>query len=187
MLLLRSKLYRELVLYWSILLLLLGWSLVATFAYFNKNDKLILIGISETDTRIITDTKDRLLQNELLNFITFFITSYYNYDSSTFSSQLDRASNLISSSLWESLKPKLIDLKTKLEEVQLKQAAEIESIDLIEQNIVDVLISITITRSDRISDYRAKLKVRLNLSQNNRNEMNPWPYEIINIDEHNLL
>lgn len=177
----KSKLYREEFLRWTLYASLLTWALSSTYLVLKKNDKLILIGVDESGTRLITDSGDRILQNELKLFFQEFLKTYYEYDDKTFPGQIELASNLMSNDLWENQKSKLLEIKEKLSKFPLRQSMEIESIELIDNQKAEALLSLSI--SSKISEKTIKLKVKMTFEKHNRNEQNPWNYQIVEVQD----
>lgn len=177
----KSKLYREEILRWTLYTSLLVWALSSTYMLLKKNDKLVLIGIDESGTRLITDTGDRILQNELKSFFQEFLKKYYEYDEKSFPDQIESASNLMSSDLWETQKSKLLNIQEKLQKYPLSQSIEIESIDMIDNQKIEAILNIKI--NSKIAVKNVKLKVKLNFEKHSRNELNPWNYQITEVQD----
>lgn len=180
----KSKLYREELLKWILIGSLLVWSLTTTFLIVQKKEKLVLIGIDDSGARVITDSNDRILQNELKSFFQSFLLNYYEYDEKTFTDQLELASNQMSSDLWNNQKPKLIELKEKLLKFPLKQTVVIDSIDLVDPQKIEALLSLHIL--SKISEKTVKIKVRLSFEKHPRSEENPWGYHITEVSDEAL-
>ena len=171
MIIFKSKLYREEIKHWILIVSLFSWASVATGFAVGKKEKTLIIGIDEAGTRIISDSKDRLLQVELKQFFKYFLDQYYTYNGETFTERLGLATELMSTELWESEKSKLFELKTKLDKVPINQFSELESIDLVDQNKVEAILRIKI--KSRLNEQIVKLKVILNFKKQERSESNP--------------
>lgn len=177
----KSKLYRDEFKHWVLIFALTLWALIASVLAVRVESKTILIGIDEAGSRLITDSNDRILQNELKNFIKTFIETFYGYDERSFSSQMGHAADLMSVELWETQKPKLLEMKEKLTKLPLSQSPEIESLDLIDGNRVEGVLELII--KSRISEQKIKLKVNLSFDKAERTETNPWGYEITEVSD----
>lgn len=153
----------------------LGANHTTTLALRNTQ-KTIVIGIDEAGSRLISDSKDRLLQVELKQFFKYFLDQYYTYNQETFTERVGLATELMSADLWEKEKNKLLDLKTKLSVTPLSQFSELENIDLVDQNKVEATLKIKI--KSRLSEQNLKLKVILNFKKQERSEANPWNFQI---------
>ena len=177
----KSKLYRDEIKHWALMFVLLAWAILASYFALRNESKTILIGIDESGSRIISETSDRILKSELKNFLKSFLENYYNYDEKNYSAQMGFAADYMSKDLWENQKPKLIEIKSKLEKVPLSQTSEIESLDLIDQNKVEGILILKV--KSKINEQIVKLKISLNFSKAPRTETNPWGYEIQEISD----
>jgi len=184
MIILKSKLYREEIKHWLLISTLIFWATFASYFALRNQSKTLLIGIDDSGARLIEAQNDRILQAELKSFLKSFLLFFYSYDEKSFDSQLESASNMMSASAWTTLKPKLLEIKSKLATTPISQTAEIESIDLIDQNKIEALLKINI--KSRISDQIVKLKVRINFNKNNRTTENPWGYEVTEVSDNVL-
>lgn len=177
----KSKLLREEIKYWLLLVCLFLWALTATVYSVSKAEKIILVGIDDVGARLITDSKDRLLQSELKNFLRSFFESYYAYDEKTFLSKIGNATEVMSDDLWQRNKDRLMELNQNLQKTPLSQSAEIESIDLIDQGKVEAILVVLI--HSRINEQRVRLKVVLEFKRNDRSEKNPWGFQITELSD----
>lgn len=177
----KSKLYREEVKHWLLIASLILWAGLASVYALKNESKTILIGIDENGSKIITDSNDRILQNELKNFLKSFLLTYYGYDEKSFSTQIELASNLMSLELWERAKPRLLEQKEKLTKFPLTQIPDIESIDMIEQGKIEAILNLSIKA--RLNEQKVKLKVRLSFMKAQRTELNPWGFEITEVSD----
>ncbi len=180
----KSKLYREEIKHWLAIGTLFIWAVLSTGYAIKKESKTILIAIDEAGSRLVTDSNDRILKNELKNFVSEFIANYYTYNENTFSDQVGRASDLMSTDLWESEKDRLMLLKKKLVENPLSQRSEIISLDLVNSDKVEGTISVTIW--SRMNEQKVKLKIGLKISKTKRTAANPWGYEIAEVKDESI-
>lgn len=178
---LKSQLFRNEIKHWLLITVLGSWAVFASFFALKNNSQTILIGIDDSGSRLITETNDRILQNELKNFIKYFVEKFYIYDDKTFADQISLASDLMSSELWDIQKPKLITIKEKLEKMPLVQLAEIESLDKIDNDRIEGLLGLTI--KSKLSEHKVKLKIILKISKSPRTEQNPWGFEITELSD----
>lgn len=177
----KSKLYREEIKHWSLILMLFLWASVASYQAFKNKEELILISVSESQTRLITESFDPGLKNEFKNFLTEFLETYYTYDEKNFSSQMDKASNLMNLDFFELQKPKLLELQAKLQSQPLVQSAEIESIDQVEPNKIEAQVNLKV--KSKLSEHNFKIKVRLALASSKRSKLNPWGFEVTEVSD----
>lgn len=176
MILFKSRLYREEILRWSLLVCLLGWAVTSTAWAWSKQEKTLLLGFDENGARVITDGRDVLLRDESLKFIKTFVSLYLNFDAANHKDQIGKAADLMSKDLWERSKEKLSEVNQKLKIEPLAQTAEIESIDLVGPDIFEVRLSVVIRQ--RLVENRVQLKMTLGIARRERTESNPWYYEV---------
>lgn len=181
MMILKSKLYREEIKHWLLIVTLFTWALSATIVVFRNSSKTILVGMDESGARIISESTDRLLRLETKQFLKFFIDHYYTYDQVTFAEQMGLSTELMSPDLWEKEKSKLIELKAKLDKNPLSQNADIENMDLVDQNKVEAILKIKIT--SRMNEKIVRLKVILEFKKQERSDKNPWNYQITELSD----
>lgn len=184
MLIFTSKLLRSEIKHWLLIASLLLWALVSTFFALKNNSKTILIGIEESGARIISESNDRILQNELKNYISHFIENYYSYDDQSFGDKISLASDLMTTSLWESQTPKLLELQEKLKSQPLTQFAEVESMDKIDSNKIEAVLNLTI--KSKLTEHKVKVKVVILYNKTKRTEQNPWGYQIEELSDATL-
>lgn len=178
---LKSQLLRNEIKHWMLVLSLSFWALLASFFALKNNAKTILIGIDDGGSRLITETNDRILQSELKNFLKYFIENFYSYNEKTFGDQISSVSDVMSPELWDSQKPKLLELKEKLEKIPLEQFAEIENLDKVDSNKIEGVLNITV--KSKLSEHKVKLKISLQFNKSTRTEQNPWGYEITELSD----
>jgi hypothetical protein len=177
----KSKLYREEIKHWILIVSLIIWSCVATALAMKNTQKTLIVGIDEAGARIISDSKDRLLQVELKQFFKYFLDQYYTYNQDTFSERIGLATELMSPELWDKEKSKLLDIKAKLEKLPLSQFSELENIDLVDQNKVEAVVKLKI--KSRLNEQNIKIKIQLNFKKHERNENNPWNFQVTELSD----
>jgi hypothetical protein len=179
--LLKSKLIRSELKHWALIVILFLWALVATvFASVNR-DKVLLVGIDDSGTRLITNQSDRLLKSELKSFLMNFFDLYYSYDEKTFLTQVGKATDLFSQDLWNQEKSKLYELNTKLQKVPLTQSFKVESIDRLEDGKIEAILLIGV--KTRLAEQHVRLKVNLTYKPTERTETNTYPYTITELTD----
>ncbi len=174
--LLKSPLYREEILRWSLIGALAFWGLSSTIWAVTKTQTTLLIAIDDNGARLVTDEHDHLIKAEAVNFIKTFIGFYLNFDSVSHRLQIGKAADLMSSELWERSKLKLFEIDKRLKVEPLSQVSEIQSIDVIRENTYEVIALVHINH--RASDSKLPLKLTIELSSRNRTQENPWAFEI---------
>lgn len=183
-LLLKSKLLRSEIKHWLLITALILWGVVATAYAFSKKEEILLIGLDDGGTRIITSQSDRLLKSELQKFILHFLDLYYSYDEKSFKTQVGMAADLFSEDFWNQEKSKLFALNEKLQKSPLTQSIQVESIDLVDDGKIEVLLSVFV--KSRLSENKVKLQILIEYKKSERSEINPWGYSIHNISERTL-
>lgn len=178
---LKSQLFRNEIKHWLLIVSLSIWALFASIFALKNNAKTILIGIDNDGSRLITETNDRILQNELKNFIKYFVERYYIYDEKTYSDQMSLASDLMSPDLWEMQKPKLLEIKEKILKIPLVQLAEIENLDKVDTDKIEGILNLII--KSKLSEHKVRLKITLKISKSIRTEQNPWGFEITELSD----
>ncbi len=181
MMILKSKLYREEIKHWLLIVALFLWAMSSTIVVFRNSSKTILVGMDESGARIISESTDRLLRLETKQFLKFFLDHYYTYDQVIFAEQMGLSTELMSPDLWEKEKSKLIELKAKLDKNPLSQTADIENMDLVDQNKVEAILKIKIT--SRMNEQIVRLKVIIEFKKQERNDKNPWNYQITELSD----
>ena len=179
--LLKSKLIRSELKHWLLVTVLLLWAVSATIFGLSKKDRVLLIGISEAGARIITDAGDGLLKVELQKFVLEFLDLYYVYDEKTYKDRAGKAADLFAESLWDEKKSEMLALNEKLQKTPLSQSMEVQSVDLLEEGKVEVLLKLHI--KSRLNEPQVMLKLGLSYELNKRSEENPWGYQITGISE----
>lgn len=180
----KSKLYREEIKHWIAIVALSLCTLISTVCALRNEPKTLVIGIDEAGSRIISDSKDRLIQIELKQFIKYFLDQYYTYNQNTFSERIGLATELMTKDLWEKEKDKLFDLKLKLDQTALSQFSELESIDLIDQNKIEAILKLKV--KSRMSEQSLRLKVVIVFKKQERSETNPWNFSVAELSDATL-
>lgn len=150
-----------------------------SLALLQKEDKILLIAISDGDVKTISDHNDRILQSELKNFIKKFLDDYFQYSSTSYEAQISKASDLMSQNLWTQLLPELEKQKNKLKSVDLIQLAEIESIDSVSNLAFEAVLKVSV--KTKLETRAFRIRVHLKLAEKKRTETNPWNYEVIEV------
>lgn len=176
MILFKSRLYREEFLRWGLMLALLAWGLTSTLWAASKSREVVLIGFDDNGARLVTDAKDRLLQEEAAKLIRSFVSSYLNFEASTHQAQIGKAADLMSAELWGRLQSKLLEVNRRLQSEPLSQIAEVESIDMTGEGVFEVLAAVRIKQRATTSIARVKLTIELGAKE--RTPGNPWAFEI---------
>lgn len=179
MILFKSRLYREEILRFLLIVTLFVWACVATAWALSSKSEVILISLNGKEARLVTGSDDKSLHDEPLEFIQSFMESYLNYNSETFTTQIGKASDLMAQKLWEEERQKLYEIGEKLKHNPLAQVSDIQSIDLLAENRFEVLSEIRITH--RLQETRTVVKLLIRIQKRKRTRENPWAYEVVEI------
>lgn len=172
-----SRLYQQEIQKWILIFALLTWAVTASALALQNRKEVLIIGLSSSGTaRIIESKDDRYIQEELKGFLMAFLDQYYSYDQSSFSERVGKASDLMSVDLWNTQKPKLAEIQAALTKDPLKQAATIESLDLISDSKIEAILNLQIEQ--RLAKRNIKLRVSIEVAPHVRTAQNPWGYEI---------
>ncbi len=177
----KSKLYRDEIKHWALIVSLISTTILSSYFALKNQEKIILIGVTEGESRIISNSNDQILKFELRNFIKDFLKTYYTFDNQTYLSQMEMASDLMTKDLFEKEKPKILDLNQKLVTNSIDQRIEIESIDLLDDQNIEAKLTVKI--QGKIDIKTVKLKVHIEFQKAPRSEQNPWGYEIVEVSD----
>lgn len=181
-LLFKSKLYQLEIQRWMLTLALLVWGLTASILALQNRKETVLVGIDSLGfARVISTKNDRYVQEELKAFLKEFINRYYSYSDLTFDQQVGAASDLMNQTLWDQKKTELHELRLKILKEPLEQVSNIETLDLINEGQVEGVLNLQVTQ--KLNKKNFKLKVNLSIKANERNQKNPWGYEVTEVSD----
>lgn len=180
----KSKLLREEIKHWLAIVALSLWGLIATIFAFSRSNRMVVIGMDEAGTRIISSTSDRLVQNELKAYLKSFFDLYYSYSDVTYNERMKLATDMFSEDLWQREKEKIAKIGDNLKKMPLEQKMVIESIDRVDNDKLEAILALSIRT--RMNEQKVKLRVVINYKRTERSEMNPWGFEITDISDATL-
>ena len=178
---LKSQLYREEFLRWSLVVALTLWGLAATAWALSKKRETLLIAISDAGARVIANSDDMALKAEATEFLKIFLEHYFNYSEVNHRQQIGKAADLMSAELWDRLKAKLLEVNERLKSQPLVQRSEIESIDQIGEATFESVLQIGVR--SRMNGSKARLKVTVEVRRRARTRENPWALEVVEIKD----
>lgn len=178
---LRSRFVREEVLRASLIATLSLWAITSTAVALMKTEKTILIGVADDASYVISQSNETLRRKEIVSFVRRFISNYYEFSPSNHAEKISRAGDVMASALWESKRTELQRINERLKTEPLVQTSKILSIDLLDEETVEVLLQIHIAK--RIESVSTNLKVTLKVRTHERSESNPWPFEISEVSD----
>ena len=173
---LKSRFIRDEVLRLLLITALFLWAVTATVVALLKTEKTILIGVADEASYVISQSNESVKRKEITNFVRTFISNYYDFSPSNHAEKISRSGDLMAKGLWDEKRPELLKINERLKTEPLVQTVKILSIDLINEETVEALLQIQISK--RIESITTNLKVTLKLRPYERSESNPWPFEI---------
>lgn len=177
----RSRFFREEVLRLSLIIVLGLWATSATVIAVLKKNETILIGVADGASYIISDSNESLRRKEIVSFVQAFAKNYYEFTPTNHAERISLAGDLMAKGLWESKREELKEVNERLKTEPLVQTAKVLSIDLINNETIEVSLQIEIAK--RIETISTNLKVTLKVQARERTESNPWPIEITEIKD----
>ncbi|MDZ4084483.1 MAG: hypothetical protein U1E10_16180, partial [Bdellovibrionales bacterium] len=153
----------------------------ATAVALLKTEKTILIGVADEASYVISQSNEAVKRKEITSFVRSFISNYYEFSPSTHAEKISLAGDLMAKSLWDEKRPNLLKINERLKTEPLVQTAKILSIDLINEETVEAMLQLQITK--RIESITTNLKVNLKVRPQERTETNPWPIEITEVKD----
>ena len=176
-----TYLFRKNLLLIAVLLALFSWGIITSVMLLKKTDKLILVGIDQNGTRIISNLDDPLYKVEVVNFVKTFFSNLYSFDADSFDQNLGAASDLMSIELWKSQEALILKLGQDVKKEKITHSNKLQSISKNDDGSYQVVMHTAET-------YRAKtvnndLQVRLKIKKIERTEKNPWGMEVTSLEE----
>lgn len=181
---LKSRMYREELLRWSLILALLLWALTASVAYIRSEEKVILIGVSDEMTYLIQTSNKKLEAKEKLSFLTHFLGIYFSFDKSNYADRMSQSGDLMSEDLWALKNTEILKIKSNLETDPYSQKIQVLSIDDLGDGKIEVRARMTVNR--KITSESVNIKINLKVGTRTRNSNSPWPYEIQELSDETL-
>jgi hypothetical protein len=178
---LKSRFIREEVLRLLLITALALWALTATAVALLKTEKTVLIGVADEASYVISQSNETIKRREIASFVRSFIESYFEFTPNNHAEKISRAGDLMAKSLWDEKLPNLLKINERLKTEPLIQSAKIHSIDLINEETVEAMLQVQITK--RIESITTNLKVTLKVRPHERTESNPWPFEITEVKD----
>ena len=169
------------VLLYLLLAVLTIWSISSSFMAFSNKERLVLVGIDENGTRIITSHTDPLFKTEVVNFIKDFSTNLYSFNSDNFIKKVGMAVDYMSSDVWKKEQARIMQLKEFVLKNKVKVNSEVLKISHIKDSEYEVVLDVK--EKSKISVRDRKVKLKLQLARKTRSESNPWGMEIVEFYE----
>ena len=157
------------------------WAVSASFVAMTKKNQVVLIGLDENGTRIISQKEDPLYRVEVKNFLLHFIESLYSFTPENFTENVGQAADLMSKNLWESKKSKLLGLSQKVSEQKIHHTTEVEKITKLEKNLFNIIF--ISKQKSKLKVWSRKISAKIQLSKTARTQENPWGMEVTSLEE----
>jgi hypothetical protein len=168
----------------SLILVLGGWALVATVLVVRLKPAVVLIGIDQYGTRVITNEDDRLLKSERENFIKKYIAYSFSYSSADFDQRTSAAGDMMTAELWERKKFDLGKISENLKANELTQVTRIQEMRELGDNQYEADLEIKV--KNKLQEGTAKIRVELKLQKAPRTNEKPYQYEVSSHVENTL-
>jgi len=162
-----------------LLILLLSWALTASVFAIQKQDKIILLEMSQFETRVVDS--DLRVAVEVENFLHHFVGLFYSYSSENYEEHMNRASVLIEIDLLRGFAPKLNKMFDRVLETPTRQWAFIKSIKRIEELFFE--IDMGVFRQEQNQESNNDYKIKIRVDKVNRSLENPFGLKIIRLEE----
>jgi hypothetical protein len=181
-----SPIFQSKLQLWRLLLFLslTVWATIASVVALNAKPTLILVGIDQYGTRLISSETDRLLLIEKQNFLKKYLHFLFNYNSANYDTRTSSAGDMMSEALWELKKTELERISNQLKNTELTQTATITELRELPDNIYEADIHIEL--QTKLEKKTTKLRTILKLRPSTRTQNQPYPYEVIEDEEHLL-
>lgn len=166
---------RELVLSVSFFLLL-AWALVASYLAVQNKTHILVISSENGELRALGSEGLDAQKNIEENFVRRFLLLSYNFDLNSYQSNTERASDLMSESLFNHLKQQL---KTNLEELKRKPASQSAEVFKCERPAnKEYECDLIVWNMKEGADHQRKMRVMLKIKKAVRTVENPWGFEV---------
>ncbi|RYZ89888.1 MAG: hypothetical protein EOP06_08670 [Proteobacteria bacterium] len=178
---LRSRMYREELLRWALIIALFCWAVVATAVAATTKSQILVIGVSDNESYLISEVNAAHEQKEVVAFLQKFIGRYYGFDEKTFGESISGAGDMMSEDLWALKQPEIQKLATNLKVDPLSQSVSILSLDKIDEGKFEALIRLEIRR--KLDVAKVDVRVSMKIEKRERNAQNVWPYELVEVSD----
>lgn len=173
-----------------ILISVLIFSLIVTAIYaFSKKSEMLLIGIDQNGTRVITQEEDPIFKTEIINFIRTFVSLSYNFDQDTFTENAGKYSELLSLDLWNQKKSDVLNAAEQIKKEPMQLSTFITKVakdkDKDGNDIYNVYTSQTLTRRAKTEKLKYILKMQV-AKVSKRTKDNPYGFEVTALEEQRL-
>jgi len=181
-----NPIFRSKIQIWRALLFtaLTTWAIVASLVALTSKPSLVLVGIDQYGTRLITSETDRLVLIEKQNFLKKYLHYLFNYNSTNYDARTSAAGDMMAEALWDSKKSELQRISGQLKNTELTQTSTVSELRALPDHVyeADLLISVQTKLERKTTKLRSTIKLRPSARTKNQ----PYPYEVIEHEEHLL-
>ncbi|MGK5087913.1 hypothetical protein WDW86_10175 [Bdellovibrionota bacterium FG-2] len=162
-------------------IIVVAWAATASVWAYRIKPQVMLIGLDDSGTRIITSAEDPLISRERAKFVREFIRLFYNFDDSSFERNMNHASKLIGDTLWNQKDP---DIQAKLKQLKKQPLSqEAKLLDLREVTDEEFEADLGIHIKSKIYEANTKFRIVVKIAPKQRSAENPYPLEVTEIHE----
>jgi hypothetical protein len=163
----------------SFIILVLSFVLV-----FNNKTEVIVIAVDKFGARVMNDSKadKELREKETVQFISEFVTYYFNFDEYNFKNQISTGSGYLSLDLWSNSE---LEIFNKLSEEMISNPFSLNSklikLDHIEgTNIYQLTLKSNLSQKGIV--HQKDQNISISIKNIERSKQNPWGAEIYELN-----
>lgn len=181
---LKSRMYREELLRWILIVALGLWAITASVAYLRMKPQTIVIGVSDDASYLIeTESKAHVAKEKVL-FLSKFIDSYYAFDEKTFDMKMTRAGDFMSQDLWQIKQPEILKVKAALIASPYTQTLKVLNIDDLGEGKVEAMVLVGVTK--KLTTGSARVKITMRIQDKLRDLTSAYPFEVTEFSDATL-
>lgn len=166
---------------WLIGLALVAWAITASVWAYRNRPQVILIGLDDAGSRLITSAGDPLIARERVKFVREFLRGYYNWESPEYADTMSRIGALMADLLWREREPEIRRNIDQMKSHPIEQEAQL--LDLREVSEHEFEADLMVRIRSRVKERSVKYRVVLAIAPRKRSTENPYPLEVTSIHE----
>ncbi|RYZ93133.1 MAG: hypothetical protein EOP06_02085 [Proteobacteria bacterium] len=182
--LLKSRMYREELLRWILIIVLALWALTVTVAYLRSRPQTIVIGVSDDASYLIETRSQSHEAKEKLTYLKAFIANYYSFNEKNYDAKMSRAGDSMSQDLWQSKQAEILKIKASLASNPYSQEIKLLSVDDLGDGKIEALTMVMVRRKLNVTPV--KLKISLKVEAKARDQASPYPFEVTELSDATL-
>ncbi|OFZ81238.1 MAG: hypothetical protein A2583_08990 [Bdellovibrionales bacterium RIFOXYD1_FULL_53_11] len=159
----------------------LAWAVMASVWAYRNRPEIILVGLDEAGTRIITSANDPILSKERVKFVREFLRGYYNYTAADYSVTISQTGALMSDLLWKSMEPEFLKTTERMKTSPITQDGDL--LDLREVGEQEFEADLGLRIKSRLTERKVKYRAVIKIGPRKRSAENPYPMEVTEIHE----